>query len=72
MKRVIAIADRAAVVSLKLLVALNLLFFLSFLLIALLAAGKAHAEIPVCGSAGMRTALQDDPVVHSVSPALHG
>ena len=46
MKRVIAIADRAALVSIKLLVALNVLFFLSFLIVALLAAGRAHAQTP--------------------------
>lgn len=62
MKRVIAIADRAALVSLKLLVALNVLFFLSFLIFLLLAAGKAHAEIPVCTGVDMLSALQkDDP-----------
>ncbi|TGQ43810.1 MULTISPECIES: TraB/GumN family protein [unclassified Mesorhizobium] len=65
MKRVIAIADRAAVVSLKLLVALNVLFLLSFLIIALLATGKAHAEIPVCTGADMLSALQkDDPTAY--------
>ncbi|TKB39684.1 MAG: polysaccharide biosynthesis protein GumN, partial [Mesorhizobium sp.] len=48
MKRLIAIADRATHVSLKLLVALNALFFLSFLIVALLAAGKARAETPAC------------------------
>ena len=68
MKRVIAIADRAALMSLKLLVGLNVLFFLSFLFIALLAAGKAHAEIPVCANTDMPSALQkDDPVGYTVS-----
>ncbi|PTE08030.1 hypothetical protein [Mesorhizobium helmanticense] len=47
MKYAIAIADRAALGSLKLLVALNVLFFLSFLVIALLAAGRMQTEIPV-------------------------
>ncbi|RWM22285.1 MAG: polysaccharide biosynthesis protein GumN [Mesorhizobium sp.] len=65
MKRVIAIADRTALASLKLLVALNVLFFLSFLIVALLAAGKAHAETPVCAGADMLSALQkDDPAVY--------
>lgn len=65
MKRVIAIADRAALVSLKLLVALNVLFFLSFLTVALLAAGKAHAEIPTCAGADMLSALQkSDPAAY--------
>ncbi|MCV3208242.1 hypothetical protein OHD62_16490 [Mesorhizobium sp. YC-39] len=47
MKHAIAIADRTALGSLKLLVALNVLFFLSFLAVALLAAGRMQAEIPV-------------------------
>ncbi|TIM21820.1 MAG: polysaccharide biosynthesis protein GumN, partial [Mesorhizobium sp.] len=51
MKRVIAITDRAAFVSLKLLVVLNALFLVSFLVVALLAAGKAHAGSPACGGA---------------------
>lgn len=64
MKRVIAIADRAALASLKLLVALNVLFFLSFLIIALLAS-KARAEPPVCAGADMLSALQkDDPATY--------
>ncbi|TIM13555.1 MAG: polysaccharide biosynthesis protein GumN, partial [Mesorhizobium sp.] len=70
MKRVIAIADRTAFASLKLLVALNVLFFLSFLVIALLAAGRARAETPgaetqVCAGADMLSALQkDDPAAY--------
>ncbi|MER8439351.1 TraB/GumN family protein [Mesorhizobium sp. M1312] len=65
MKRVIAIADRTALASLKLLVALNVLFFLSFLILALLAAGKARAETPVCAGADMLSALQkDDPATY--------
>jgi len=60
MKRVIAIADRAALVSLQLLVALNLLFFLSFLAV-LLFSGRAHAEA-ACSGADMLAALQQsDP-----------
>jgi len=57
MKRVIAIADRAALVSLKLLAALNLLFFLSFIVVLLLA-GRAHAEAPNCVGADLLTALE--------------
>ncbi|TGQ03733.1 polysaccharide biosynthesis protein GumN, partial [Mesorhizobium sp. M00.F.Ca.ET.217.01.1.1] len=65
MKRVIAIADRTALASLRLLVALNILFFLSFLIIALLAAGKARAETPACAGADMLSALQkDDPATY--------
>ncbi|UCI08331.1 TraB/GumN family protein [Mesorhizobium sp. B1-1-8] len=59
MKRVIAIADRAALVSLKLLAALNVLFFLSFLIV-LLVAGRAHAE--ACAGTDLLAALQkSDP-----------
>src|SRR5438874_12600759 len=65
MKRVIAIADRAAHVSLKLLVALNVLFFLSFLAVLLFATGRAHAEIPTCSGADMLSALQkNDPATY--------
>lgn len=65
MKRVIALADRTALASLRLLVALNVLFFLSFLIIALLAAGKARAETPACAGADMLSALQkDDPATY--------
>ena len=61
MKRVIAIADRAALVSLKLLVALNLLFLLSFLVVLLLA-GRAHAQAPNCAGTDLLTALEkNDP-----------
>ncbi|TIL62032.1 MAG: polysaccharide biosynthesis protein GumN, partial [Mesorhizobium sp.] len=64
MKRVIAIADRAALVSLRLLVALNVLFFLSFLVVLLLA-GRAHAEAAACGGNDMLSALQkDDPATY--------
>ncbi|RJT39787.1 polysaccharide biosynthesis protein GumN [Mesorhizobium waimense] len=60
MKRVIAIADRAASVSLKLLVAFNVLFFLSFLIVALLAAGRANAQTSACSGLDMLSALQKD------------
>ncbi|RUX90588.1 polysaccharide biosynthesis protein GumN, partial [Mesorhizobium sp. M2A.F.Ca.ET.040.01.1.1] len=61
MKRVIAIADRAALVSLKLLAALNLLFFLSFIFVLLLAS-RAHAEAPNCAGTDLLTALEkSDP-----------
>lgn len=61
MKRVIAIADCAALVSLKLLAALNLLFFLSFLVV-LLIAGRAHAETQACAGTDLLTALEkNDP-----------
>jgi len=56
--RAIAIADRAALVSLKLLAAINLLFLASFLIMIALAMGKARAEVPVCNGADMLAALQ--------------
>lgn len=63
MKRVIAIADRAACASLKLLVALNVLFFLSFLAMLMFAAGRAHADIPAC------TGADTPPALHKTDPA---
>ncbi|TGQ50533.1 polysaccharide biosynthesis protein GumN [Mesorhizobium sp. M1C.F.Ca.ET.193.01.1.1] len=61
MKRVIAIADRAALVSLKLLAALNVLFFLSFLIVLLLA-GRAHAETATCAGGDLLASLaKSDP-----------
>ncbi|WP_192246386.1 TraB/GumN family protein [Mesorhizobium silamurunense] len=61
MKRVIAIADRAALVSLRLLAALNVLFFLSFLVVVLLA-GRAHAEAAACGGSDLLASLsKSDP-----------
>jgi uncharacterized protein YbaP (TraB family) len=63
MKRIMAMADRAALLSLKGLVALNLLFLLSFLVILLLA-GRAGAET-VCSGKDMTVALQkDDPATY--------
>ncbi|TGP21993.1 MULTISPECIES: TraB/GumN family protein [unclassified Mesorhizobium] len=61
MKRVIAIADRAAFVSLRLLAALNMLFFLSFLIVLLLA-GRAHAEAAACAGSDLLASLaKTDP-----------
>lgn len=66
MTRVIAIADHFAPLWLKLLAALNLLFFLSFLTVALLAAGKARAEGVTCSGKDMTVALQkDDPAAYA-------
>ncbi|MBZ9675342.1 TraB/GumN family protein [Mesorhizobium sp. ES1-1] len=70
MKRVIAIADRAASLSLKLLVALNVLFFLSFLAMLLVATSRAHAEIPACTGTDMLSALRDaDPAAYRKAEA---
>lgn len=60
MKRVIAIADRAALVSLRLLAALNLLFFLSFLVVLLLA-GRAHAAAACSGADLLAALAKSDP-----------
>ncbi|WP_292394361.1 hypothetical protein [Mesorhizobium sp.] len=59
MKRVIAITDRAAFVSLKLLVVLNALFLTSFLVVALLAAGKGHAGSTACAGADILSSLDN-------------
>jgi uncharacterized protein YbaP (TraB family) len=63
MKRAIAIADRSAVPLLKLIAAINVLFFLSFLLVAMLASSQARAdEMPVCNGVDLLAALQrEDP-----------
>ena len=45
MKRVIAIADRASLVSMKLLAALNMLAFLLFLAVLLIAAGTSILSV---------------------------
>jgi len=60
MKRVIAIADRAALVSLKLLVALNVLFFLSFLAVLMLA-GQARAGVACSGTDMLAALRKSDP-----------
>lgn len=62
MKRVIAIADHAALPALRLLVALNLLFVLSFVVILALATGRARAETPVCNGDNLLATLKvEDP-----------
>lgn len=48
MKRAIATADRCSEAALKLFVALNLLFFLSFVIVLAVATGKARAETVAC------------------------
>jgi uncharacterized protein YbaP (TraB family) len=62
MNRIVAIADRGAMPLLRLLAALNLLFFLSFLTMLLWATGQARADMPVCTGQNLLAALQkDDP-----------
>lgn len=66
MNRTIAAADRLAPLGLKLLAALNLLFFLSFLAVMLLATGKARAEDVACKGMDMTQALRkDDPAAYA-------
>ena len=57
-------ADRAALLSLKLLAAGNVLFLISFLVVTTLAMGKARAEAPACTGQDMLAALaNDDPAL---------
>ena len=56
--RALAIADRAASLTLKLVAAINVLFLISFLVVAALAVGKARAEIPVCTGIDMLATLE--------------
>jgi uncharacterized protein YbaP (TraB family) len=51
---------------LRLLAAANVLFFLSFLAFLLVAAGKAQAEMPVCGGDDLLAGLRkDDPATYA-------
>lgn len=62
MKNIVAIADRSAPGAMKLLAAINLIFFLSFMIVAFLAASEARAEAPACTGKDMLAALaRDDP-----------
>ena len=64
MKRFVAIADRASLPALKLLAAVNVLFFILFFAIAFLVSGKAHAEAPACKGKDMLAELQtSDPAL---------
>lgn len=45
--RVLAIADRASLISLRLIGALNVLFVISLLVMLAVAAGKARAQTPL-------------------------
>ncbi|PSJ62033.1 TraB/GumN family protein [Pseudaminobacter soli (ex Li et al. 2025)] len=64
MKRAIAIADRTAHKALLLLAALNVLFFISFLIMTVLAMGEAHAGAEACKGTDMLAALQkSDPAL---------
>src|SRR5262245_1514223 len=62
MKRILAIADRAAFASLKLLAAVNLLFLGSLVAMMGLATVRAGAEVPACTGNDVAAALErNDP-----------
>lgn len=64
MKRAIAIVDRTAHKALLLLVALNVLFFLSFVAMTMLAMGQAQAAAADCKGSDLLAALQkSDPAL---------
>lgn len=64
MKRALAIADRTALTALALIVGLNVLFLISFVVMTLLAMGKAYAEAPACKGSDMLAALRkSDPAL---------
>ncbi|HHZ10826.1 MAG TPA: polysaccharide biosynthesis protein GumN [Rhizobiales bacterium] len=62
MNRAVFLADRLALPALKLLAAINVIFFLSFLLVAALAVEQAQAETPACKGVDLMEALKkEDP-----------
>lgn len=62
MTRAVVLAERLAVPALKLLAVINVLFFLTFLLVAWMAMGEARAETPACTGIDLYEALEtDDP-----------
>jgi uncharacterized protein YbaP (TraB family) len=62
MKRIVAIADRSVLTSLKLLAAVNVLFLVSLIVAMALATVRAGAEVPACGGHDMVAALEkNDP-----------
>jgi uncharacterized protein YbaP (TraB family) len=60
MKRIVALAERSSLAWLGLLAGLNLLFFMSFLIMALLAASKAQAQVPACTGIDLATEMQEN------------
>jgi hypothetical protein len=61
-----AFADRAALFCLKLLAGLNLLFFLSFVIVLAMATGKAQAEPGACAGIDLMEKLErDDPAAYA-------
>lgn len=60
MIRAVALADRLAMPALKLLAAINVLFFVTFLLVAAIAVGQARAEAPACTGSDLYEALKTE------------
>lgn len=65
MKRVLAIADRTTISALALMVALNLLFLVSFVVVAFMATSQARADdVPACTGSDLLAGLrQSDPAL---------
>jgi uncharacterized protein YbaP (TraB family) len=62
--RALAAADHAALLSLKLLAAANMLFLVIFMILCVMAAGRAHAATPACtGSDLLATLEKNDPAL---------
>lgn len=62
MTRTFAFADRAALFCMKLLAGLNLLFFITFLIVLAMATGRAQADATICAGADLMEKLRkDDP-----------
>ena len=58
MNRIIPLADRAALIGLRLLAAINLLAFLAALAVAMIAASRVHAEPAPCVGKNLMDALK--------------
>ncbi|MCK9552630.1 TraB/GumN family protein [Aquamicrobium sp.] len=66
MTRTLALADRAVLFCMKLLAGLNLLFFITFLIVLAMATGRAHADATACSGADLMEKLRkDDPDAYS-------
>lgn len=66
MTRTLALADRTALFCVKLLAGLNLLFFLSFLIVLAMATGRAQAEAIACAGVDLMEKLEkDDPAAYA-------
>ena len=59
MKRFVALADRLSEPSLRLVAALNLFFLISFVVVLMLATGRAQADTPACKGKDLLVELQN-------------